>query len=253
MNTKRRLLILNALLCGVLILGATQLYARWLQAEMRLAQLDLVAPDAVPPSSSEPRKRPAVRAGAYRAVVDRLLFSPDRNPTVEVEEPEVVVVQRPELPRLDGLVDFGDGPTALMAADATGKPEWLSVGGKVGEFVFNGVDGGKVKLLWKEEEILAAPKELVGAKAKQAAARSKPRARRPAAGQAAPTPAVPEANMAADVPKPIGGKHNIGTEFIPGRYRADPGDSSPDGTESGEYRKVVRPSPFGSQSWWEKK
>jgi len=251
-NAKRRLLVLNALLLGLLILGAAELYSRWLQAEMRLAELDVVAPDAVPNSPVEPPTRPAVRAGSYRAIVDRLLFSADRNPTVEVEEPEVVVVNRPELPRLDGLVDFGDGPTALMAADATGKPEWLNVGGKVGEFVFNGVDGGKVKLLWKEEEILAAPKELVGAKAKQAATKAAPRARRPAAGQAA-APAAPAANLAADAPKPIGGKHNIGTEFIPGRYRADPNDGAPDGTESGEYRKVVRQSPFGSQSWWEKK
>jgi len=252
-NVKRRLLVLNALLVGLLILGGAELYARWLQAETRLARLDEVAPDAVPPAAADPARARPIRAGSYLAVVDRMLFTPDRNPIVEVEEPEVVVEQRPDLPRLDGLVDFGDGPTALMAADASGKPEWLSVGGKVGDFVFNGVDGGKVKLLWKEEEILAAPQELVGAKAKAASSKSakRPRRGRPAPG-AAPAAAPASANLAADAPKPIGGKHNIGTEISPGRYRADPKDSSPDGTESGGYRKVVRRTPFGSQSWWEK-
>ncbi len=246
---KRKLLLLNALLCGVAVLAGAELYSQWLEGEQRSAQLDILAPDAVPPAYPEPPRRASIRQVDFLPVVDRLLFSADRNAIVEVAEPEIVEVKKPELPLMLGLIDFGDGLQALMADDANATLKWIGVGEKVGEFVFQGMDGDKVKLSWNEEELVVKREELVGAKPK---ARKEPA--RAARASAPPAPgAPPAADLTAAARKSVGGDHNIGPEFAPGRFRADPKDAAPDGTEYKGYVKTVRATPFGSQSWWGKK
>jgi len=195
-------------------------------------------------------------------VVERLLFSPDRNPVVEVVVEEAPVEQRPELPLLAGLADFGDGPRALMAPASSDTPEWIKTGDKVGDFVFEGVEGPKVKLSWNGEELTVAQEQLVGAAARREPKATKKASPRPAASGAAPTPAPAQAqqagNLAANAPENIGGEYKIGKELRPGVHAVDPNDKSPDGTsfkhsDGSTYIKTVRRTPFGSQSWWEKK
>jgi hypothetical protein len=156
------------------------------------------------------------------------------------------------------LADFGDGPRALMAAASDGNPEWLKVGDKVGDFVFQGVDGPKVKLSWKGEEFAVAQDQLAGAmvrKEPKGAKKAPPRASTP---PGAPVPAQTAGNLTQDAPKPIGGEYKIGKELRPGVFAVDPTDNSPDGTtfkqaDGSTYVKTVRRTPFGSQSFWNKK
>lgn len=247
---KRKLLLLNALLAGAAVLAASELYRQWIVAEQRIVELDGVAPDAIPPVYPEPPPRPMLRAGDFRPAVDRTLFSPDRNPVVEVVVEEVAPEERPSLPQMSGLVDFGDGPQALMAAEG-GQAKWIGVGDKIGDYVFVGVEPeDKIKLTWKEEEIVVERAKLSEApKAKRKTSRANA-----ASGSAPGAPAAASANLTAPQgADAVGGKHNIGSEFAPGRFRADPNDGADDGTEYQGYVKRVRRTPFGSQAWWEKK
>jgi hypothetical protein len=160
---KRKLLLLNALLAGLLILGGAELYSRWLQAEARYATLEKYADDIDAPGYPPVSEKPAVRPAAYMPIVERLLFSKDRNSLIEVAVEEAQVEQRPGLPLFSGLVDFGDGPLALMAAGAGGEASWIAIGERVGEYTFKGLaEDGRVKLAWKDQELTVAQSELTG-------------------------------------------------------------------------------------------
>lgn len=157
---RKKLLLLNALLLGALILGAAELYRDYLAAQDRYELMDRFTDPRQPPDFPPPSDPRAVRQADYMPIVDRLLFYPDRNPVVVVEAPEVQEVARPDLPILSGLVDFGDGLSALMSPRPGVRPEWIKIGDKVGQYVFNGLDGEKVKLAWNEDEIVVAQDEL---------------------------------------------------------------------------------------------
>jgi hypothetical protein len=250
---KRKLLLVNALLAGAAVLMGAELYRAWLEGEARLHGLEAPVRELAAPEYPPPGAAPRTRPSDFMPVVERLLFSKDRNPVVEVIVAEVEPERRPDLPLLAGLVDFGGGPRALMAAAADGRPEWVSVGGKVGAFVFEGLEGDKVKLSWKGEPFEVAQEQLAGVLQPRAAEESA--ARRPARGGAAPAAPAgqPAANMATPAAAAVGGDHNIGRELRPGVFSADPKDPAPDGTAYKDYVKRVRATPFGSQSWWEKK
>jgi hypothetical protein len=254
---KRKLLLLNTVLFGVLVLGASELYSRWLQAQDRYARVDEAARVVPLPDYPAPGARPPIRPAQYMPVVERMLFTKDRNPTVEVVVAEAPVEQRPELPLLAGLADFGDGPRALMASASDGTPQWMKVGDKVGAFVFEGVDGQKVKLSWKGEEFAVLQDQLAGSMVRREKKANTKNGNRPPA--ATPPGAAPKpANLAPNAPQNIGGEYKIGKELRPGVHAADPSDKSPDGTtfknaDGSTYTKTVRRTPFGSQSWWEKK
>ncbi len=255
---KNKLLLLNALLLGVFVLGASELYRQWLEAEARYARLE-EAERVVPlPDFPTPAERARIRPASYMPAVERMLFTKDRNPVVEVVVEETPEVVRPELPLLAGLADFGDGPRALMAAAANDTPQWLEAGEKVGDFIFEGLEGQKVKLSWQGEELTVAQDQLVGAMAPRETRTSKTSRPRLPAGGGAPAQAQQPANLAENAPKPVGGEYNIGKELRPGVYAVDSSDKSPHGTsfkhsDGSTYTKTVRRTPFGSQSWWEKK
>ncbi|MEZ5396277.1 MAG: hypothetical protein R2724_26210 [Bryobacterales bacterium] len=255
---KRKLLLINAMLFGLFVLGASELYSRWLEADARFARIDQAERVVPLPEYPAPGAQAAVRPAEYMPVVDRMLFSKDRNPVVEVVVAEAPVEQRPDLPLLAGLADFGDGPRALMAAASNDTPQWIKTGDKVGAFVFEGLDGQKVKLSWKGEPFTVSQDQLAGSIVRKET--KKQQAKGPARNGAAPAaPAQTSGNLAAQqAPETVGGAHNIGKELRPGVFAADPKDNSPDGTsfkhsDGGTYVKTVRRTPFGSQSWWEKK
>jgi hypothetical protein len=261
---KRKLLLVNLGLAAVLLAGAIELHRRIEQARERYTILQNGgAPEEQEPAVfPAPQPPPRLRQADYLPVVDRLLLSQDRNAVVEVEAPAETVVQRPALPVLMGVMNLGKGPIALMAENSESMARPIELGGKVGEYTFVGVSGEKLKLAWQGEEIEVAQSELTtelkpmprgarpaaggpgGTARRPTANRGRPTAQRPAASPAVPTP---------DTRKAIGGRYNIGTEIRPGAFRADPRDTSPEGTEFEGYRKVVRATPFGTQSWWERK
>lgn len=248
---KRRLLLLNALLAGILVLGCAELYRQVIEADGRYARLETYTDPKQPPEFPAPADPNPTRPADFMPVVERLLFSADRNAEVVVETAEVEADRRPALPQLSGIVDFGSGPTALMTADSK-PPVWLAVGDKVGDFVFEGLEGENIKLKWKEESFTATREQLSRApepprrttNARTSAIRN-PRAPQ---GQGSRAAAAAPTDLAA-----VGQDNRIGPEIGPGRYAALPGDDSPEGAEHNGLVKRVRKTPFGSSAWWEKK
>jgi hypothetical protein len=261
---KRKLMLLNLALLAVLVAGGFEFNRRLQQARSRYEVLQrFEAAKEVPPFPA-PQGPDRVRQADYLPIVDRLLFYQDRNATVEVEAPQEKVVERPALPVLSGVMNFGEGPIALMADNPKADPRPVEVGEKVGEYTFLGFSGDKLKLAWQGEEIevsqerLAAELEDIShSGSRSAAASSNPSstaARRAAASRRQATRAETKAQQPpAENRKTIGGRYNIGTEIRPGVFRADSRDTSPAGTEYEGYRKVVNPTPFGNQSWWVRK
>lgn len=244
---KKKLLLLNVLLAGFFILGAAELYRQVLDADARYGRLQAFSDPRQPPEFPSPADPTATRATAFMPIVERLLFSEDRNADITVEVVETEVAKRPSLPYLAGLVDFGDGPSALMTAQAGEPATWISVGGKVGDFVFEGVEGEEVTLSWNEEPFTVTKDELNEAPAPVRPVRAQT-VRSPPGGGGRPAAATAAAGDLAGV----GQDSRIGPEMGPGRYRVMPGDDSPEGTEHEGFVKKTRSTPFGTTAWWEK-
>ncbi len=248
----RKLLLINVMLLGLLILGVAELVRQVQGAQQRYAILRDPMPAKEAPAYPAPASAPRVRQRDYLPVVDRLLFSQDRNPVIEVEvPPPAEVEQRPGLPLLVGLMDLGDGPIAMMAATANGTPRPVEIGEKVGDFTFLAAQGDTLTLEWKGQQFEATEAELTGANG--AEPDSKPRVRARAAER---RPAAKSTTrLGSDSSKSVSKKYFIGQPLSgqTGRRAADPRDGVSDGTESDGYTRRVRETPFGAQHWWEKK
>lgn len=248
---KKKLLLLNVLLAGFFILGAAELYRQVLDADARYGRLQAFSDPRQAPEFPSPADPTATRATAFMPIVERLLFSEDRNADITVETVETETAKRPGLPQLAGLVDFGDGPSALMTARAGEPATWIAVGGKVGDFVFEGVEGEEVTLSWNEEKFTVARDELNEAPAPVRPVRATRGPRTRPGGGNRPAAATAAAAASGDLAG-VGQDARIGPELGPGRYRVMPGDDSPEGTEHNGFVKKTRSTPFGTTAWWEK-
>ncbi len=246
----RKLLLINVVLLGLLILGVAELVRQARGAQQRYALLDLIPPEEAP-AYPAPASPPRVRQRDYMPVVDRLLFSQDRNPVVEVEVPPVEIEQRPALPLLVGLMDLGDGPIAMMAASANGTPRPVAAGEKVGDFTFVAAQGETLTLEWNGQQFEATEAELNGADGADPNPRPRVQTRAPARRPAARS----STRLGGDRSKSVSTKYYIGPPLSgqSGRRSADPTDGVADGIESDGYTRRVRQTPFGAQHWWEKK
>lgn len=269
MVKNKKLLALNILLAILVVATASGLYSRITAANERYAILHPDGPAKEVPDYGGPAAARRVRAGDHLPIVDRLLFSADRNPIIEVAEPVAPPPEpRPPLPRLVGLMELGEGPVALMSPDLESRAGPVAVGEKIGDFTFLGTEGEKVLLQWKEEKIAALPSELRGSPgeggggrrtpAKAAASGGGPR-RGPTRGSLTPSQAVAERSQTVrknptqrKETAGVGGDHNIGTDMGGGRYRVTRGDNSPAGTRSRGFVKRSQQTPFGAKQWWEK-
>ena len=260
MVKNKKLLALNVVLAVLVAAAAAGLYARIGAANERYSIFTPRAPATDVPDYPEPAAARRVRAGDYLPIVDRMLFSSDRNPIIEVAEPlHPTLGPRPPLPRLAGIMELGEGPVALMSPDLGSPATPIEVGEKVGAFTFLGTQGEKVLLQWRDEKIAAMPSELRGSPAndgrRRAGSRSaggSGRTRRPSIERTAPTNSVQVKRPASNQQGEIGGKYKIGSAMGNGRYRVDRDDDSPAGTRHQGFIKRSRQTPFGTMYWWEK-
>jgi len=248
---KQKLLILNIALVALLAAGLIELRREIRAAWDRYSIFDEEGA-AVAGAFPAPGPAGAVRPADHMPIVERLLFSPDRNPIVEVQAPVVEPVKRPDFPLLVGLMDFGKGPIALMTAegDAAAKP--VSIGEKVGDYVFRAATAERITLEWQGETFNLLHSELTNrpeAKAKAAPVRE---TRAPAARRPTATTAAAAANASPRQSTAVGGRYNIGRQIREGSFQADPKDPSPAGTVYQGMIKRERRTPFGTQMWWEK-
>ncbi|MBI3694227.1 MAG: hypothetical protein HY238_05230 [Acidobacteria bacterium] len=200
--------------------------------------------DLPPPA---PASAPApVQPAAYLDAAANYVFSPDRNPTVVVEPPKVK--PRPTLPLLFGVMSLGGGPIAIMAEKQNAPHKTVRLGEMIGEFKLLGVDKDAISLEWDGQAIQAHVSDvLVRPSAAEGGGSTTSAAAAPAAGGAGAT----LMNTAASG-RPgeyiIGGPTQTASGTI---YTSPPGDTAPHGAVYQGKRKVVRQTPFGTQSWWE--
>ena len=232
---RKKLLLLDVVLLALVVVLGQHLRQTWLEARKRESVVIGQSLKQLPPPLYAPLTPAApLTAAAYSDVAQRMLFTPDRNPTVIVDVP--VRKPMPKLPAFYGLIDLGRGPTAIMAEGPGAKHEVVRFGDKIGEFKLVSIKGSQVELEWDGEKIIKKIDDLV----ERAAAPS------PEAATQAPSAPKP-ANVTSVSPAKLA---TPGIDLSPGRKACQPGDASPAGAVVDGYRKVVRPSPFGASCEW---
>jgi hypothetical protein len=171
-----------------------------------------------------------------------MLFSKDRNPTVAVEPVKAAPPKpMPPLPVFHGLLNLGDGPTAIMSEKAGTQHRDFRAGDQVGEFKLVAFDEQEIVLEWDGKTISKRLDELADHGAPPA-----PQPASPASGaSAAPPPPQAQASAAAPVaPGP-------GMDSGRGISSCVQADTSPSGTVAGGMRKVIKATLFGKSCYWE--
>lgn len=243
---KNRLFLLNLMLLALIGASAWRLRQNWLDARAREQQMfgrsykPSPAP-ALPPFIAAP----AVAAANYFDVAEKMLFSKDRNPVVVVEAPPVKPM--PPLPFFHGLMDLGNGPTIILSEKSGAPHRGYHPGEKIGEFTIAAVSQDTVEFQWDGKPVRRRFDELVDRNPQAAAP--------PAAGQGTAAVPPPATAPAADSPKSA--VISSTTKGGPGPGQAgeirpcQADDTSPPGTVTDGYKKVVSRTPFGPVCRWE--
>ena len=140
---------------------------------------------------------------------------------------------------LSGIANLGDGPAALLAAQAGAKARWVAAGEQVGGYRLEAIQGDRLTFSLRGRRVIVSANDL------------QDEGRRRAAGPR-PMGRIPASASALGGARPSRARYRIGAEFRPGRFAADATDGAPDGTVYEGYVRRVRQSPFGAQHWWEK-
>jgi len=237
---KRKLLLLNFVLLVLIAATAIHLRSQWVEARIREHAVlrQRIKPAPAPPLTPLPAAE-AIKAATYSDIAEKMLFSKDRNPTVTIEAPAPPPPKpMPPLPIFHGLLNLGDGPTAIMSEQPGAEHRDFRPGDQVGAFKLVAVDTEEIVLEWEGTTITKKVDELIDrsappppAPAKVAAAATPPPAKAPPPKTAPATPGVD-----------LGGR---------GIKACQPGDSSPPGTVADGMRKVIKSTPFGRNCYWE--
>jgi hypothetical protein len=246
---KQRLLLLNLVLLLAIAAAGTVLRKKHLESKAAEQKVLSQKPAPVPPPDVPPLPKPApVMATQYAEVAQKLVVSRDRNPNV-ILPPPPPPPEKPKMPALPfayGVMDFGSGPMVLLSEKAGGQNKPYKIGDTIGQFKILAVSNKEIVFEWNGEKVNKRLEELadkVGAATVQAEA-----ATAIAGGKTAPLPLPKEAPPKEQAP-PAEAKPS---KVEMGENRAcQPGDASPAGTVADGFRKVVRPSPFGSTCYWE--
>ena len=232
-------MVLNLALLVTISVAAWRLHDDWVAARERdrailQARLKPQPPPSVVPTAPA---RP-VAATAYATIAEKMLFSKDRNPSVVVEvAPPPKPKPMPPMPVLYGVMNLADGTTAIMGEKTGAEHQGVRPGDKVGEFTLIAVNNDEITLEWDGKDVTKRVDELIdrGVPPQQAAS-PPPTSQR--TQQSTPAPArqaTPEPGV------------DVGNRI----KACQPGDSSPPGTTSGGFKKVVTATPFGDSCRWE--
>jgi hypothetical protein len=234
---RKKLFLLDVALAVLTAFAGYEARAKWLEARKRAEVVLGQTLKPQPPPPYTPAKPPQpLTATAYSPVAQQMLFSPDRNPTVVVEV--VAPKQMPELPALYAVIDLGEGTTAIMAKKAGDPHQEVRIGQPIGDFKLLAVDSRQVVLEWDGKTLTKRVEELLDRK--RVASSAAP----PAAAPRVSAPAAVASSAAPVLSAP-------GMDAGGGLRMCQPGDTSPAGTVSGGYRKVVTAGPFGGNCRWE--
>jgi hypothetical protein len=239
---KRKLLLLNLVLIGVTVAAGVQLRRQWLEAGAHEeALLQKRIPPAPPPPVKALPAADAVRPAGYLEIAQKMLFSKDRNPTVVVEPVKAPPPKpMPPLPVFHGLLNLGDGLTAILSEKAGAQHRDFRPGEKVGEYKLVAFNDQEIVLEWDGKTITKKVDEL---------------ADRTAPSPPPPSPSAAATPAAAPPPAPVQPAQPVqagpGRDMGRGISACLPGDTSPNGTTAGGMRKTLRDGLFGKTCYWE--
>lgn len=244
----RRLWVLNFVLLLAVGAATWRLREDWIAARLReRALLHQTVKPLLPPPVLFTKPAEPVAAISYADIVQKMLFSKDRNPTVVIPvAPPPAPKPMPPLPLLYGVMNLVDGTTVIMSEKTGAKHRGIRLGEKVGEFTLVAVTRDDITLDWEGKEITKRLEEIIdrGGPASGPAPSGPSDASRPTSA-AAPNPVQPQP------PPPPKGEAAPGSDIGNGKRACNAGDTSPAGTESGGYRKKLYPTPFGDACQWE--
>ncbi|MCC6262341.1 MAG: hypothetical protein IT169_02100 [Bryobacterales bacterium] len=235
---KTRLRFLNLIL--ILACGFTVWQVRANHLEMAARERKTFEPRAKSSPAGEVKIvpiPPAEPPSAYVEVATRMMFAQDRNPNVvEEKKPEPEPKKMPALPVLYGVINFGDGPIAMLSQDDSGKQGSYKVGDTIGEFKLVKISKEKITFSWDGQEIEKTADQL------KAQAKSAPKKTTKETAAKAPAPVAPPPAPT----KPGPGKETGGRERA-----CQPGEKAPDGTVVDGWVKRTTYSPMGAVCFWE--
>jgi hypothetical protein len=236
---KRKLVLLNLALAALIGLAGWQVRQSWIEAQRR-EQAVLRAPQKPlppPPMAPAPAVEP-VAAAAYEEVAQKMLFAPDRNPTVVVEpaKPEPM----PPLPVTYGVLNFGDGPIAILAEKAGAPHRGYQPGQTIGAFKLLSATSDELVFEWKGQQVARKVEELRVREVREAGSTASE------ASSAAAAPPSQQSVVQVAPERPLGPGEAVGNVRT-----CLPGDNYPPGTVLQGYRKLVTTTPFGRVCRWE--
>ncbi len=236
---RRKLLLLNLGLAGAATLLGVRVHREYVEGQERERRIETSRPKPVPPPKLKPLPTVApVSPAQYADVAQKLLFTPDRNPTVVLPPPKIVEKPVPPFPAAHGVMIFGSvPPTVILSLPSNKEQGSYQAGDSIGEFKIVSIDSTDVVFEWDGKKFDKPIAELVDNTAPVVDTRSAAPSNGPVVTNASPEPVAKSASP-ADANWP--GRY-LGAGF----YACQEGDSSPEGTVMDGKRKVISSNPFG--------
>jgi hypothetical protein len=238
---RRRLWLVDLALLVLVVLAATALRQRWADGRGREeALLKRIVPVPGPPVIAPLPKQAPSTAAQYLEVAEKMVFSRDRNPTVILDPPAPPPPPKPmpQLPTAYGVMDLGDGPTAILREKPGAEHRGYRAGEKIGEFKVVAFNNVEIVLEWEGKYVRKNLQEL---------ADHQPTVQQQAPAEPQQSAAAPAQPQMTNVSAPKG----PGTDMGNSTRACVPGDNTPAGTVQDGLRKVINKTPFGESCRWE--
>ncbi len=234
----RKLLILDVVLAAVAVYAGFQFRSQWLAAKAREAAIMNQKPTPLPPPQFTPlATAPPVLSAGYAEIAQKLLFDRSRNSTVVVDVPPPPPPKPvPPLPVYHGMMNIGDGPTAILSVNASSPQMEIHPGDMIGPFKLVDVNTQEIALEWDGKIIRKTVDEILDRATRQVVADANTQA-----------PAAAPASVLPVIKTPLGPGEDTGR----GYKVCNVNDSTPDETVVDGYRKVSIKTPFGSACRWD--
>jgi hypothetical protein len=232
-----KLLILNGALACVLVYAGWQFRRQSQATQMQQAAvLSQTTKPAPPPPYQALPVPPAVLPAGYAQIAQKMLFDRSRNPNVVIEVvPPPPPPPMPPLPIFHGMMNLGT--VTVFLSVGKGQQQAIHLGDTIGQFKLLDVNEQEVSLEWNGKVVRKAIDEMTDHSAPE-----------PQEATVARTDNTPAA-----APPPPAVKSAIGPGADTGRgiRVCDPNDNMPEGSVADGFRKVNRPTPFGTSCFWE--
>jgi hypothetical protein len=253
----RKLVWLNVLLVGALGAAGYQWRQSSLKAKERgTAFLKQPAhPQQVPVHVPAQQVKP-IQAANYLPAAQQLLFSKDRNPDeiIEVKTPPPPPPV-PPFPAAFGVISLFGDTTVLLSEPGKAQQKGFRAGDKIGPFLISKLSQEEITFAWEDKTFVKSIAEL---KPKEAAPPPPTQAQAPSDGGPPRRGDIPT-SVGPVTPHEAIKKTQEATPGLPGidtgagdMLVCVAGDSSPEGTVQGGWRKVVTKGPFGTKCLWTK-